>query len=96
VIHLENKDDISISSPAQAPIGKDEFEEFELEILGLLTSELDSDYVELSSEIDCLEAQIKIDTESYSSSQMQIANEVDHCKKGSLAMKIELEKRLQN
>jgi hypothetical protein len=85
-------------APLRNPrFGKDEFEEIELEILDILTSELDRYYVELSSEIDFLEAQIKADTESYSSSQLQIAKDkIDHCKKRAVAMKIELEKRLQN
>ena len=77
-------DDISIGSPARNQNGKEEFEEFELEILGLLTSELNRNYIELSSEIDFLEAQTKVDTESYSPSQLQIAKDkVDHYKKSS-------------
>jgi hypothetical protein len=94
---LEDKGDIPSSSPARAQIGKDEFEKFELEILGLMTNDLERDYVELSSEIDFLEAQIKIDTESYSPSQLQIANDkVDHYKKRAQAIKIKLEERVRN
>jgi len=86
-----------LAPPAQAQNGKEEFGEFELEILGLLTSELDRDYVELSSEIDFLEAQIKVDSESYSPSQLQIAKDkVDCYKKRAQAIKIELEERLRN
>jgi hypothetical protein len=76
---------------------KEEFEEFELEILGLLTSELDRDYIELSSEIDFLYAQTKVYTESYSPSQLRIAKDkVDHYKKRARAINIELEERFRN
>jgi hypothetical protein len=93
--HLENKDGIPISSLTQAQNGKDEFEKFEFEILGLLTNEVDRDYVESSSEIDFLEGHVG--TESYSSSQLQIAKEkVDDYKKRARAIKIELEERSRN
>jgi hypothetical protein len=66
----------------------------ELEILSLLTSELDRDNIELSSEIDFLEVLIKDATESYSPSQLQIANnKVDHYKNRAQAIKIKPEER---
>jgi hypothetical protein len=67
---LENNGDVSIRSLALVQIGKEESEEFESEILTFLTSKLDRDYVELGSEIDLIEAQIKVGTESNSSSQL--------------------------